>query len=323
MNSPLISVIVPVYNTAEYIEKTAELLAGQTYENMEFIFVDDGSTDGSAEICDRIAEKDSRFVIIHQKNSGVCAARNAGIAAAHGDYIGFCDSDDIPYNDMYETLYKIIEENGCDIAMIKSAVCFIDGRVADTSDGSMKIYTDKEEIIEQFLLNKIQSSVYTKLFSAEICRQIKFPEPHKINEDRYYTFCALDKCKKLGYRSVTKYNYCRREGSAVTQSFSDKYLDIIYFADLIENTVNKKYPNLSDFARANTIVSYLRFCQLIVLLNGEKSYNKQFNEIRLFMKKQDTNMCKKYLDKNIYTKFALLKAGKVPFKIAVKALSKF
>lgn len=323
MNSPLISVIVPIYNAVEFIEKTAEHLANQTYKNMEFILVDDGSTDGSSEICDKIAEKDSRFVIVHQKNSGVSAARNAGIAAAKGDYIGFCDSDDIPYEDMYETLYGIVEEYDCDVAMIKSAIHFIDGKVHDSSDGSMKVYSDKDEILKLFLLNKIQSSVYTKLFSAEICKQVQFPAPHKINEDRYYSFFALEKCKKLGFKNVTKYNYCRHEGSSATQSFSDKYLDIVYFADLIEDFVQKNYPELSDYSRANKIVSYLRTCQLIVLLNGEKTYKDKFEEIRAFIKEQDNALCKKYLTKSIYMKYTFLKAGQVPFRLAIKAFSKF
>ena len=323
MNSPLISVIVPIYNAAEFIEKTAEHLVNQTYKNMEFILVDDGSTDGSSEICDKIAEKDSRFVIVHQKNSGVSAARNAGIAAAKGDYIGFCDSDDIPYEDMYETLYGIVEEYDCDVAMIKSAIHFIDGKVQDSSDGSIKVYSDKDEILKLFLLNKIQSSVYTKLFSAEICKQVQFPAPHKINEDRYYSFFALEKCKKLGFKNVTKYNYCRHEGSSVTQSFSDKYLDIVYFADLIEDFVKKNYPELSDYARENKIVSYLRTCQLILLLNGEKTYKDKFEEIRAFIKEQDNALCKKYLTKSIYMKYTFLKAGQVPFRLAIKAFSKF
>lgn len=323
MTAPLISVIVPVYNVIEYIEKTAEYLSSQTYKNLEIILVDDGSTDGSAELCDKIAKSDNRFSVIHQKNSGVCAARNAGIDAAKGEYIGFCDADDIPHKDLYETLYGIIEEHGCDIAIIKSATRFIDGRVVDTSDGSMRVYTDKNEIMKLFLSNKFQSSVYTKLFSAEICRQLEFPSPHKINEDRYYTFCALEKCKKLGVRNVTKYNYCRHKGSSATQCFSEKYLDIIYFADLIEKRVCEQYPNLSEYARANTLVSYLRVCQLIILLHGEKNFGEKFDEIREFVKKQDRALCKKHLEKSIYMKYTLLKLGKIPFTVAVKALSKF
>lgn len=323
MSFPLISVIVPVFNSAEYIEKTAQYLANQTYKNMEFILVDDGSTDGSSQLCDKIAKNDSRFVIIHQKNSGVCAARNAGVAAAKGEYIGFCDSDDVPYNDMYETLYNIVEEHGCDIAMIKSATRFIDGNVADTSDGSMKVYTDKNEILKLFLLNKIQSSVYTKLFSASICKELHFPAPRKINEDRYYSFTALEKCTKLGFKNVTKYNYCRHKGSSATQSFSDKFLDIIYFADTIEDFVCKKYPQLSEYARINKIVSYLRVCQLMVLLKGEKNYKSKFDEIRAFVKSQDNALCKKHLEKSVYIKYSLLKSGKIPFRIAVKLLSKF
>lgn len=322
MNQPLISVIVPVYNTAEYIEKTAEYLASQTYKNIEFILVDDGSTDGSAELCDKIAKSDNRFSVIHQKNSGVCAARNAGIDAAKGEYIGFCDADDIPHKDLYETLYGVIEEYGCDIAMVKSAIVFTDGSVSDTSDGSVKVYTDKSEVLGLLLLNKIQSSVDTKLFSAEICRKLKFPAPRKINEDRYYSFCALDRCRKAGFKNIAKYTYCRREGSSSSQSFSDKYFDIIYFAEKMEKYVCEHYPELSEYARANTIDSYLRVCQYIVILNGEKEYSEKFDEIRKFIKQQDKSLCKKHLTKSVFIKYTLLKIGKFPFRIAVKRLSK-
>lgn len=323
MGFPIISVIVPVYNAVEYLERTAGYLAEQTYQNLEIILVDDGSIDGSSELCDQIAKKDARFKVLHQKNGGVCAARNAGIAVASGKYIGFCDADDKPYRDMYETLYQVIEENGCDIATIKSAIHFTDGKVLEVGDETLNIYTDQNEIIKSFLLNEIQSSVYTKLFRTDICRQISFLVPRKINEDRYYVFCALRKCTKLGVKNVIKYRYSRHEGSAATQQFSDKYLDIIYFADLIERDIVENIPELSEYARINKIISYIRVCQLMILLKGEKRYKEKYEECRAFLKKQDPVLCRKYLKKGVYMKYRLCICGKIPFEIAVKLFSKF
>ena len=93
-DSPLISVIIPVYNVKGYLERCVESVLTQDYKNIEVIIVDDGSTDGSAEICEALASKDNRIVVIHQINAGISAARNAGIKKSSGDYISFIDSDD-------------------------------------------------------------------------------------------------------------------------------------------------------------------------------------------------------------------------------------
>ena len=101
---PLISVIVPVYNVKPYIAKCLDSIMRQTYTNIEIIVVDHGSTDGSEHICDEYANKDQRIIVIHQKNGGLAAARNTGIDAAHGEYLGFVDSDDFIEPFMYEKL---------------------------------------------------------------------------------------------------------------------------------------------------------------------------------------------------------------------------
>ena len=100
----LISVIVPVYNVEEYVEKCVLSIINQTYKNLEIILVDDGSTDNSGKICDEIAIKDNRIKVIHKKNGGLSDARNVGIDIAKGDYLGFVDSDDYIDPDMYSIL---------------------------------------------------------------------------------------------------------------------------------------------------------------------------------------------------------------------------
>ena len=92
--SPLISIIVPVYNVEDYIRPCLDSILAQTYTNFEAILVDDGSKDGSGSVCDEYAEKDSRFIVVHKENGGVSSARNKGLEIAKGEYIAFVDSDD-------------------------------------------------------------------------------------------------------------------------------------------------------------------------------------------------------------------------------------
>lgn len=112
---PLISVIVPIYKVELYLRKCINSILAQTYQNLEVILVDDGSPDQCGIICDEYAKSDSRVRVIHQENSGVASARNAGLQAAQGDYIGFVDSDDWIAPDMYDCLYLAAHEAFCQV----------------------------------------------------------------------------------------------------------------------------------------------------------------------------------------------------------------
>ena len=117
MNSqPKISVIVPVYQVEETLDKCVESIIGQTYKNLEIILVDDGSPDNCPAICDSWAEKDSRIRVIHKENGGLCSARNAGMDIAAGDYLGFVDSDDCIEPDMYQLLVENAASTQADIS---------------------------------------------------------------------------------------------------------------------------------------------------------------------------------------------------------------
>ena len=112
-----ISVIVPVYNCEKYLPSCLDSILNQTYTSLQIILVDDGSPDKSGIICDQYAAKDSRIQVIHQKNQGVSAARNAGLACADGDAVGFVDSDDTIDADMYETLTSLMLAHKADVAV--------------------------------------------------------------------------------------------------------------------------------------------------------------------------------------------------------------
>ena len=117
MKNKKVSLIIPVYNTEkQYLQKCLESAIAQTYSNMEIILVDDGSTDGSADLVDEFAGKDHRVLVIHQQNGGESNARNTGLRAACGDYIAFMDCDDFIEPQMYEQLVQALEENDADMA---------------------------------------------------------------------------------------------------------------------------------------------------------------------------------------------------------------
>ena len=116
MNEPLVSVIVPVYKVEKYLDKCVESIVGQTYKNLEIILVDDGSPDNCPAMCDKWADRDSRIKVIHKQNGGVSSARNAGIDAVQGEFIGFVDSDDWLEPDMYDCLVKNALEYNADIS---------------------------------------------------------------------------------------------------------------------------------------------------------------------------------------------------------------
>ena len=116
MNEPLVSVIVPVYKVGKYLDKCVESIVGQTYKNLEIILVDDGSPDNCPAMCDKRAERDSRIKVIHKQNGGVSSARNVGIDAAQGEFIGFVDSDDWLEPDMYDCIVKNALEYNADIS---------------------------------------------------------------------------------------------------------------------------------------------------------------------------------------------------------------
>lgn len=127
-DSPLISVIIPVYNVEKYLHRCLDSVIEQTYKNLEVILIDDGSTDHSGEICDDYAAKDVRIHVIHQENQGVSAARNKGLDTAKGEYIAFVDSDDYILPEMYAKMLECIIENNVDFCVCQWQYEYADGR---------------------------------------------------------------------------------------------------------------------------------------------------------------------------------------------------
>lgn len=181
----LITVVMPIYNVENYLERSVGSLLNQTYDNLEIILVDDGSTDRSPAICDAFAKKDKRVRVVHKPNGGSSSARNAGITIAKGDYIGFCDSDDYVEPDMYENLLQIFRKyKDAKIAQVMTNILREDGSLEQGpyKDSGNVNYLSRDEMFKLLMLHVGDSSYCTKLIDASYMKQFRFVEG-KLNED--------------------------------------------------------------------------------------------------------------------------------------------
>lgn len=209
---PLISIIVPVYNVQQYLARCLDSIIDQTYTNLEIIVVDDGSTDDSGKICDQYAEKDNRIQVLHCPYGGVSIARNRGIKAAKGSYLGFIDSDDWIEPNFYECLYNSLTNAHADIAFCsvfrhKKGECF-----AKYKSGKVVCWNRKESLIHLLKAKRLRDHVWNKLYKKALFDGISFP-PDKLYEDVLTLYKVFLKVNKAVYIQKPLYHYIYREGS--------------------------------------------------------------------------------------------------------------
>ena len=213
MDTPVISVIVPVYNTAPYLPKCVDSLLAQDVKMLEIILVDDGSTDGSGAICDDYASVDDRIYVLHQANSGAAAARNAGLAAAAGEYIGFADSDDWVEPDTYRYLLDLALCHGADI--VQCGLLFEEGSSVETRFAAAEERTVARGAgalaSEDWVL--FSNQIYNKLYRREILKNVHFSSDYVIGEDLLFNLDALEQASRLVFGTEAKYHYVQRQGS--------------------------------------------------------------------------------------------------------------
>ena len=161
--TPLISIVVPVYNVEKYLKKCILSLCNQTYENIEILLIDDGSTDNSAIICDEAEKNDDRIKVLHKTNQGLSSARNEGIKLASGNFIAFVDSDDYIENDMMELLYKNIMMYDAEISACGYIMLYNDRNVVISNNNKVVVYKKIEALEKMFLKNDIGMIFCNKL----------------------------------------------------------------------------------------------------------------------------------------------------------------
>lgn len=246
ISGPLISLIVPVYNVKDYLKTCLQSILEQTYKNLEIILVDDGSDDGSSSICDEFARMDQRIKTIHLPHSGVSAARNAGLAAATGELLGFVDSDDWIDHDMYQYLYTLMVEHDADV----SACTYLleqEGRPSKIINNTGKLHIfSKKEIIRALVKNDlVKNYLWAKLFKRKLFDRLSFPVG-RVYEDVAVLYKVFYSSQKVVLSCVSKYHYMIHKNESITRGGYDPVKEYHYFLSLYEQDKFIQNAELGD-----------------------------------------------------------------------------
>ena len=266
--SPLISIIIPVYNAEKYLSKCIESLINQSIENIEFIFINDGSIDNSKLIIESYMKKDKRILLINKQNSGASDCRNIGIEKAKGQYVGFVDSDDWVAPNMFETLYKNIKYNKSDMCIGGYNLLINNSITKIKLNLNKKIYRDKE-IINEIAIpmvesnsinesNKNQGFIWNNIYNLNIIRDnnIKFHTNLKIGEDILFNLNFLKYCTKVSISDSFGYFY-RYNQNSQTVSYNKN----------LKNIMDELFKEISSFIENNDLLKYTDKRLDILLVN--------------------------------------------------------
>ena len=225
-----ISIVVPVYNVFEYLNRCVRSLLEQTYSNLEIILIDDGSTDGSGGLCDELASSDPRIKVIHQKNAGLSGARNTGLDNASGEYIFFCDSDDFLDRDALHHMHDKICMDGADIVACGFSNVWDDyartGREEVITDGRPGTWSGNEASVQMMMSNNVCTVVWNKLYKRTLFDGIRFPKG-VFHEDEATTYKLLFRSKVVSYTPAPFYKYYQRSAGIMAGGLLGRYEDLI------------------------------------------------------------------------------------------------
>lgn len=257
----LISVIIPVYNVSEYIGQCFESVLHQTYNNIEIIAVDDGSTDESADICDKYAEKYDNFFVIHQDNQGLAGARNTGLKNSHGEVIMWVDSDDYVAENFCEEAARALEKGNTDIVCfgyydldaesgnIRVGFSYKEEYTADTCT-AMKALTVPQERIDDL---KIGDSVCTKAYKRAVFNGVSFPIGSR-QEDLATMYRIIDKASSVKMiPAVTYYYRINRYGSLTNTKVFENSCDMMYAETERFEFLTDNYLDLAEMIAKNIV----------------------------------------------------------------------
>ena len=247
IDNRMVSVIIPAYNVEQYVERCVYSVTKQTYRNLEIILVDDGSTDCTGIICDKLAKEDNRISVIHKTNGGLSDARNAGIDVSRGEYISFVDSDDYIASDMLEHMMNAMCET--DISMVVVGFWKQSGDAREYCGPTTERVVSSEEALKDIYIgHEIYPASWNKLYRRALFNNNRFAVG-MINEDSEIITKLLMECNRVALVSKPLYIYMIREGSITQSSFSSKDYNGIKAYRTAVNVCKKRKKSLLPYAR--------------------------------------------------------------------------
>lgn len=316
-NKKQITVIIPVYNSEKWLDRIIDSIKSQSvFDQLDIIFVNDGSTDNSSKILNEINQPNVR--IITQNNKGVSTARNTGIKNAKCDYIAFLDADDHIDNDFFKGYLDELE-NGYDLVISDYVVEYEDGKTCQKNNPRIKI-VGNIDIFKYYLLGKIDPNCWGKLFKKEILSKCLFDEKMTHGEDGDMLFRYLKHCHTIYFDNCAKYHYCINNTSAMRKEFKVESLSTIKKAEERTEFIQTNYPNLSEYACSNEIDTKCRVLCNLYEFKQTKKYNALCKELKSDIRAYSIRKKKKFSTRKHFLAFVLVRLNPRLYVFAKNAL---
>lgn len=271
----IVSVVIPVYNVELYLERCIDSVIDQTYENLEIILVDDGSSDSSGKICDDYAKDDSRINVIHKKNGGLSDARNTGIDVATGMYIMFVDSDDWISRNCVELLIKALQWGKTQISACtyqKTDRYREDAEIPEYINDYIEVWTIDDAYRHLFFNKEIDNSACAKLYKRSLFKNIRFPVG-KLYEDQFVTYKLFHIAQGVTYIGQRLYYYFDRPGSIQNEAFTIRKMDELEAAQECVRFIDEIYPHLHEAVICRMVSSCFH---MLFAITDRKKWKREF-----------------------------------------------
>lgn len=287
MNKERISVVIPAYNTAQWLPRSLDSLLAQTHQNLEIIVVDDGSSDDTRAVLEGYTAKYQNIRAIYKENGGVTSARLRGAAEAAGDWIGFMDADDYVEPQMYARLLALATENSADIAHCGHQIRFADGRIEYVHKSDRVRVQDHRTGLWELLDNReVSLSLCTKLYRRELFQGIEnwMDTSIRYNEDLMMNYYLFDRAKQSVFEGVCPYHYILREDSASCKGISENYIfDPIRVRQIL---LERCAPEMKEDVRQALIRNLLFNFAQISVHKDRKQYHDFSDRVRALLLEQ-------------------------------------
>ena len=299
----MISIVIPVYNAEEYLEKCIDSILAQTYPDWELVLVDNGSTDESMEICRAYAKRDVRITAFHQyRNQGVSVARNLGMERCTGEFITFIDADDWVKKDYLEKLAKMQKKQNADMVICGYDRVYDEDRSKNVEiSGKSGKYSIRTYNVKQYLkyyLLEGNPHCWGVLYKSSVLEQLKFPSGLTIGEDLLFILEAALRAEKIVVTDYPGYQYYINLTGAMLKKFTPSYMDQITSWERALKRIGETYPELTVKVESILVVSVLLAVGKIAELSAkeQKEYKKEMEECyRIFMQYGKKKEIRKYL----------------------------
>ncbi|MCQ5131146.1 glycosyltransferase [Butyricicoccus faecihominis] len=280
-DKPLVSLVIPVYNLERYLKRCVESVLHQTFPNLEVILVDDGSTDKSPAMCDAYQKADNRVTVLHQKNQGLSAARNAGTAAASGEYIAYVDGDDYIHPEYVSTLLNGMLKNRAQISVCGFRIVGeAPAQISPNCERKESVYSKYDALSTMLYQKKFDVSAWGKMFQTEDIRRFPFPVG-KVYEDILSIVQAFGTAERVAWNPSELYFYYQREESIVHSEKIELREDEIEMTDCMYDYVKAHCPQAEAAARCKKFSNY---CQVLKAVSANKEAAQNMREhLQLFL----------------------------------------